>query len=199
MEALIEYFKKHKALAWIGIGVLAVGAYIIGKNAAAQPSTTTTDTTGTQPTGSYNYYYGTPAQPATTDTTGTTAAPAPTPTPTDTTGAPAPTPTDTTAQPFTFPLPQLPVVTNTHPAGIVDNSPSPAPHPAATYTVKAGDTLSTIAAKFGLNVNQLYNANRGTLSQVSKQHGGYYYDTGKPASPPSGLKLYPGTVLSTTP
>ena len=191
MEQLVEFFKKHKALAWIGIGVLAVGAYIIGKNTVPQPSTTT-DTTGAQPTGSYNYYYGTPAQPAAMDTTGTTAAPAATPTTTDT-GTPQPV---YVQPPVVFP--SLGNSTSGHPAGIVDAF-SPAPHPPSTYTIKAGDTLSTIAAKFGLNVNQLYNANRGTLSQVSKQHGRFYYDTGKATPAPSGLKLYPGTVLSTTP
>src|SRR6266478_8041397 len=166
MEALIEYFKKHKALAWIGVGVLAVAAYIIGKNMAAQPSATTTTP---QPTGTfnYNYYQQQALQPATTGTTAT----------------PAPTPTDTTATTpiLQFPTPQFPIVTTTHPAGIVDNSPSPAPHPTSsprptTYTIKAGDTLASIAAKFGLDANQLYNKNRGLLSQVSKQHKGYYYD-----------------------
>ena len=195
MEALIAYFKKHKALAWIGIGVLAVGAYIIGKNTITAPATTT-DTTTPASTGTFNYnYYQQPAlPPATTDTTGTTATPAATPTPTDT-GTPQP--VFMPSQPITFP--SLGGSTTNHPAGITDHF-SPAPHPASTYTIKAGDTLSTIAAKFGLNANQLYNANRGTLSQVSKQHGGYYYDTsGATKSPPSGLKLYPGTVLSTTP
>lgn len=66
-----------------------------------------------------------------------------------------------------------------------------------TYLVVAGDTLHGVARKLGLTANQLYNDNRGVISLASSKHGGSYWDTGKATkSPPAGVKLYPGTILS---
>ena len=81
------------------------------------------------------------------------------------------------------------------------STPVPAPVPTQTaprtYLVVAGDTLASVAKKLGITANQLYNDNRGTISLASSKHGGPYYDTGKATtSPPSGVKLYAGTVLS---
>lgn len=173
---VVEFFKKRPVLLWIGAAILIVGAYLIGKR--VQGTSTDTSQSPPIPGGTFNTYYVQATQP-TTDTTAQ-------PLPSDTTPTPLPMPID--------------VSTLFHPAGIVDSTSAPPSHTSSTYTIKAGDTLASIAARLGITVNQLYNANRGTLSRASKQHGGGYYDTGRATkSPPAGLKLYAGTTLSTTP
>ena len=65
-----------------------------------------------------------------------------------------------------------------------------------TYLVVQGDTLKSVAKKLGLTPNELYNDNRGVISQVSSKHGGPYWDTGRATkSPPANVKLYAGTLL----
>lgn len=78
-------------------------------------------------------------------------------------------------------------------------APTPVPTQSAprTYLVVSGDTLASVAKKLGLTANQLYNDNRGVISLASSKHGGPYWDTGKATtSPPSGVKLYAGTILN---
>ena len=47
--------------------------------------------------------------------------------------------------------------------------PTPAPLPSQqTYTIKAGDTLSKIAKRYGLTVDQLLAANKSTIKDPNK-------------------------------
>lgn len=111
--------------------------------------------------------------------TGTpTPTPTPVPTSTGTTGSSGssssggtkpPTPKPPTPKPPTpTPKPPTPTGGNSHhntpppkSSGGTNKTPSvPSPK---TYTVQSGDNLSTIAARYGLSWQQLYNANKGTV------------------------------------
>lgn len=56
-------------------------------------------------------------------------------------------------------------------------NPTPAPKPPVTYTVQKGDTLSGIAAKYGMSWQQLYEQNKAVIG-------------------PDPNKIYPGQVLT---
>ncbi len=99
--------------------------------------------------------------PATTPTPTLSVAPAPL------TSTPAPTPTPTAA-PSPAPAP-APPPTPALPVPEVKETPKPAPKPAAsgkTYTVKSGDSLTSISQKFfgdKKHADEIYNANRKTI------------------------------------
>lgn len=68
--------------------------------------------------------------------------------------------------------------------------PTPTPKPARHYVIKAGDTLSKIAAALTLTswYGQLYKPNMGVIEAAAKAHGR--------SSSSMGQWIYPGTVLS---
>jgi nucleoid-associated protein YgaU len=70
---------------------------------------------------------------------------------------PAPTPTPTPPPPAPAPAPAP--------------TPAPTPTPTRTYTVRSGDTLSAIAARYGITWPTLYAANKATVDSTARAHG----------------------------
>lgn len=76
------------------------------------------------------------------------------------------------------------------PASTPNPSPAPPPPPqqtSITYSVKSGDTLNAIAAKFGKTWAQVFYPNQSTLDAVAKQHGF--------SSSNNGWWIFPGEQL----
>jgi nucleoid-associated protein YgaU len=65
--------------------------------------------------------------------------------------------------------------------------PAPAAPKATSYTVHAGDTLSSIGGRLHVDWHALYTVNRTAIENAAKSHG--------KASSEGGHWIYPGTVL----
>ena len=153
------------------LGVLSIGLFVAAATrgfqskdetlaAAPTPSTTqdsaagTTPTQATSPTPSATVASATPANMATTHVTPTpSSVPTATPTP-----VPSPAASPTTVTPTSTPLATAsPVATATAaPAASPSATPTAAPQ---TYVIQSGDTLTSIAAQFGVTVQQLVDLN----------------------------------------
>lgn len=104
-------------------------------------------------------------------------------------GIPTPPPPVTVPTGHTPPPPRVPSPVPHRPP-IVHPGPKPKPVTVpATYTVKSGDNLSSIAARFHLVGGEpaLYARNKGTIETAAKRHG-------HPNSN-SGNLIFPGTTL----
>jgi len=98
-------------------------------------------------------------------------APTPTPTPTPTkSGSPSPTPSKSPT-PTAKPTPTPTATAKPTPTPTATAKPTPTPSPTlkpATYTVRAGDKLQNIAARFGVTLNALMAANKITNANLIK-------------------------------
>lgn len=72
-------------------------------------------------------------------------------------------------------------------ARTASSSSTPAPSGSSTYTVKSGDTLTSIAAKLHTTVSHLYSVNRDVIEAAARAHG--------KTSSDGGHWIYPGTEL----
>ncbi len=91
----------------------------------------------------------------------------------------------------------IPTLANLAPVSEPTPSPVPSPVPSRVpdithveqrYIVRPGDTLSAIAAKFSMGLDELIGANLGTLDEVARQHG--------LANSANGKWIWPGEVLT---
>lgn len=163
--------------AWLGVvvGGVALGLFVKNKvGGGAEPVAPATDPTA-DPGG-----LASPGLPAGYSEPPVVAVPVP--------AAPAPTPTRIpTPLPAPGPFPKPP----TAPAPVITRPvPAPVKPPAPAvvhYTIKSGDTLSAIAARYHESSLTLYKHNAAILDLTARKHGH--------ASSESGRWIYPGTVI----